>query len=61
MAPQLERVVDRLRDAEEDLAREIEEQQRRWHVRVQRGQVWFDREVARAHRLSLAPRARAVR
>ena len=44
------RIVERVREAEDDLAREVEEQQRRWHYRVRRGRVWFDTEVRRAHR-----------
>jgi hypothetical protein len=39
-----------MRDAEHDLAREIEEQQQRWHYRIDRGRVWFDEEMHRAHR-----------
>ena len=50
MSPYLERIVERLRDAEDDLAHEVEEQQQRWHYRVQRGRVWFDKEVRHAHR-----------
>jgi hypothetical protein len=50
MPPHLERIVERLREAEEDLKREVDEQQRRWQYRVHRGRVWFDRELRRAHR-----------
>ena len=50
MSPYMERIVQRLREAEEDLAREADEQQQRWHYRVHRGRVWFDREVRQAHR-----------
>jgi hypothetical protein len=46
----VERFVDRLHDAEEDLKREVEEQQRRWQYRVRRGRVWFDSERREAHR-----------
>jgi len=50
MSPHLDRIVGRLREAEDDLAREVEEQQRRWHFRVHRRRVWFNQEVRRAHR-----------
>ena len=50
MSRYLERIVERLRDAEDDLSHEVEEQQQRWHYRVQRGRVWFDKEVRHAHR-----------
>jgi hypothetical protein len=50
MPPYVERIVERLRDAEEDLRHEVEEQQRRWHYQVHRGRVWFDKELRDAHR-----------
>jgi hypothetical protein len=50
MSPHVERIVRHLRKAEEDLAREVEQQEERWHYRVHRGRVWFDREVRHAHR-----------
>ena len=50
MSPYVERIVERLREAEEDLASEVEEQQQRWHYRVHRGRVWFDQELRHAHR-----------
>jgi len=50
MSPYVERFVDRVRDAEEDLRREAEEQQRRWQYRVRRGRVWFSRELRESHR-----------
>ena len=50
MSPYVERIAKRLRDAEEDLAREVEQQEERWHYRVHRGRVWFNREVRHAHR-----------
>lgn len=43
-------LVDRLREAEEDLTREADAQQKRWQYRVRRGRVWFDAEVRRAQR-----------
>lgn len=50
MSPYVEQIVERLHDAEADLARQVEEQQRRWHYRIHHGRVWFDAEVRRAHR-----------
>jgi len=50
MSPYVERIARRLREAEHDLAREVDEQQRRWHYRVNRGRVWFDKELRQAHR-----------
>jgi hypothetical protein len=44
------RFVERLHDAEEDLKREVEEQQRRWQYRIHRGRVWFDEERRETHR-----------
>jgi hypothetical protein len=50
MSPHVERIAERLREAEQYLAREVEEQERRWHYRVHRGHVWFDKELRQAHR-----------
>jgi hypothetical protein len=50
MSPYVERIVERLRDAEEDLKREVDEQQQRWQYQVHRWRVWFDKEVRDAHR-----------
>src|SRR5688572_22939865 len=50
MSPYVARIVARVREAKDDLAREVEEQQQRWHYRVRCGRVWFDKEVQRAHR-----------
>jgi hypothetical protein len=50
MSPYVERFVERLRDAEGDLKREVDEQQRRWHHRIHRGRVWFDKELRESHR-----------
>ena len=49
MTPAVERILRRIRDAEEDLGREVAEQRRRWHYRPRHGRVWFDRERQRAH------------
>jgi len=46
----MERFAERLRDAEEELAREVKEQQERWHYQVHRGRVWFDKELEDTHR-----------
>ena len=50
MSPPVERLVDRLHDAEEELKREVKGQQRRWQYRVRRGRVWFDQELRETHR-----------
>jgi hypothetical protein len=50
MSPGVERIVDRLRDAEEDLKHEAKAQQRRWQYRVHRGRAWFDKELQDAQR-----------
>ena len=50
MSPYVERFVERLRDAEDDLKREVDEQQRRWQSRVHRGRAWFDKELRESHR-----------
>ncbi len=49
MSTYMERIVARLRDAEEDLRKEVGEQQARWNYQVQRRRVWFDRELHDAH------------
>jgi hypothetical protein len=46
----VERFVERIRDAEADLEREIKDRQQRWQYRVHRGRVWFDRELRETHR-----------
>jgi hypothetical protein len=50
MSPYVERIAERLRDAEEDLKHEVTEQQRRWRYRVHRGRIWFDEELRDAQR-----------
>ena len=50
MSPYVERIVGRLRAAEEDLAREVHEQQRRWRYEMHRGRVRFDKELRSAQR-----------
>ena len=50
MSPYVERFVERLRDAEDDLKREVDEQQQRWQYRVHRGRVWCDKELRENHR-----------
>lgn len=50
MPPYVERFVDRVRDAEADLEREIKGRQPRWRYRAHRGRVWVDRELREAHR-----------
>ena len=46
----LERTVARLKEAEDDLKRDVEAQQQRWRYRLYQGRVRFDEEVSRAHR-----------
>jgi hypothetical protein len=48
MPPYVERIVERLRDAEEDLERDVEEQQRRWHYQVHRTEG-YRRELPALH------------
>jgi len=50
MWPHVERIVERLRDAEDDLRGEVEEQRQRWQYQVHRRRVWFDKELQEAHR-----------
>ena len=50
MSPYVERIAQHLRDAEDDLEREVHEQQRRWPYRIRRGRVWFDKELRESHR-----------
>jgi hypothetical protein len=50
MATRVERLVERVRDAESDLAEQVADRHRRWRYRVHRGRVWFDREVRESHR-----------
>jgi hypothetical protein len=50
MSVYVDRVVEHLLDVEEDLTREVEERQKRWHYRVRRGHAWFDEELRQAHR-----------
>jgi hypothetical protein len=50
MSPYVDRIVERLRDAEDDLRREVDDQQRRWKYHVHRGRVKFDKKLREAHR-----------
>lgn len=50
MPPQVDRIRQRLREAERDVLDDIAAGRRRWHYRVRRGRIWFDKEVLRAHR-----------
>ena len=49
MSASLERLGAYIRSVEEELARDVAEQQHRWRYRVHAGRVWFDDEVRRAH------------
>lgn len=50
MSPYVDRIVTRIREAEEDLTQDARQQQRRWRYRVRRGRVWFDDEARRVHK-----------
>ena len=50
MSPYMDRIVERLRHAEDDLRRDVEAQQQRWHYTVHRRRVRFDHELRDAHR-----------
>ena len=43
-------VLDRIRELESDLEREVAAAQERWHYRVESGKVRFEAEVRRRHR-----------
>ena len=49
MSP-VNRIMERLRVAEDGLAREAEQQQLQLQYRIQRGRIWFDDEVRRGQR-----------
>ena len=49
MSASLERLGAHIRAVEEELVRDVAEQQQRWRYRVHAGRVWFDDEVRRAH------------
>jgi hypothetical protein len=46
----VDRIADRIRAVEADVARDARAQQRRWHYQIHRRRVWFDREARKAHR-----------
>jgi hypothetical protein len=50
MSPHVESIAKRLQEVERDLEREVDEQQQRWHYRLDRGRAWFDHERREAHR-----------
>jgi hypothetical protein len=50
MSPYVERIAERLRDAETDLKREVRKQKRQWKYHVHRGRIWFDKEFEEAQR-----------
>ncbi len=43
--PYVERIVERMHEAETELAREVDAQRDRWHYRIHRGRVRFDRDI----------------
>jgi hypothetical protein len=48
--PYIEHAVDRIRDVEAGLERQLKHERRQWQHRARRGRVWFDRELREAHR-----------
>jgi hypothetical protein len=50
MSTHVDRVVEQVRNAENDFRREVAQRQRRWRQRAQRGRVWFDQELRESHR-----------
>ena len=50
MSTYVERIVARRRDAEEDLHKEVGEQQSHWNYQGRQRRVWFNRELKQAHR-----------
>jgi hypothetical protein len=50
MSPHVEHIAGRLRDAHEELEREVKKRKRRWNRQVHRGRQWFDRELEEAQR-----------
>jgi len=50
MRSHVERIIERLREAEGDFTCEAGNRHKRWQYRVRRGRVWFNEEVRRAHR-----------
>ncbi len=44
------RIVERLREAERGLTRQVDARQRQWQVKVRRGHLRFDQELREAHR-----------
>ena len=57
MSPSVEHIVERIQDAEAELARQVDAQRRHWHYRVHRGHVWFDCPIKHARAIH-APHAR---
>lgn len=45
----MERLSSRIGAGEAELARDLEEQPRRWRYRIHEGRVWFDDELRRIH------------
>lgn len=50
MSRNIDRIVARILDAEDDLRRDVQQQQRRWRYQLRRGRVWFDEEVRHTHK-----------
>jgi len=50
MSAHVERMLRQLREMEDEVVREAREQQHRWHYRLHRGRIWFDRKTRAGHR-----------
>lgn len=50
MSTYADRIVQRLREAEDDLRHDVDEQRVRWRYQMRLGRAWFDRERHEAHR-----------
>ena len=50
MSSHAERIVERLREAEDNLRRDVDAQRVRWRYRMHRGRAWFDHERHEVHR-----------
>ena len=48
MSAYVDRIVATVREAEDALLRDVQEQQQRWRYRLHRGRVWFDDEARHA-------------
>lgn len=49
MLTSIKDLSERISEGESELARELEEGQRRWRYRIREGRIWFDDEMRRMH------------